>query len=159
MSPIGVTDALDAGANTVCVSGSYPAPGQLVPPLVVPIVSAPIGPPTVLAAGGRNIGPVLYSWKFFTACARISGVKSISSSIVTACRAYAGGLVGNGCVGEYHSPGTSPFGTGRSSIGHTGCPVTRSKTYRKASLDGTATALIGLPLTTMSARIGADDRS
>ena len=27
----------------------------------------------------------------------------------TPCRSNAGGLVGNGCVGEYHSPGTSPF--------------------------------------------------
>ena len=40
----------------------------------------------------------------------------------------AGGFVGNGCVGEYHSPGTSPFSTGRSSIGQIGSPVTRSKT-------------------------------
>ena len=43
-------------------------------------------------------------------------------------RSYAGGLVTNGCVGEYHSPGTSPFSTGRSSIGHNGLPVARSNT-------------------------------
>ena len=35
------------------------------------------------------------------------------------------GLVGNGCVGEYHSPGALPVGTGFSSIGNTGSPVTR----------------------------------
>ena len=29
--------------------------------------------------------------------------------------ASGGGFNGNGCVGEYHSPGTSPLGTGRSS--------------------------------------------
>src|SRR5262245_64273260 len=103
---MGASAALEAGAKTVCVSGSYPAPGQFVPPFSVPIVSAASGPPATLTAGGRNIGPVLYIAKFLSACAFISGVKSISSSGVTACRAYAGGLVGNGCVGEYHSPGT-----------------------------------------------------
>ena len=85
--PIGASAALDAGANTVCVSGSYPAPGQLVPPFSVPTVSPASGPPTTLTAGGVNIGPVLYSRKFLSACSRISGVKSINSSIVTACRA------------------------------------------------------------------------
>ena len=34
------------------------------------------------------------------------------SSIDVPWRSKAGGLVGNGCVGEYHSPGTSPFATG-----------------------------------------------
>ena len=38
-------------------------------------------------------------------------------------RSNGGGLVGKGCVGEYHSRGTVPFSTGRSSIGHTGSPV------------------------------------
>src|SRR5438552_18681419 len=102
---MGVTEAFDAGAKTMWVSGSYPAPGQLVPPLVVPIVSAASGPPALLTAGGRNIGPVLYNWKFFIACARISGVKSINSSTVTAWRAEAGGLLGNGCVGGFQSAG------------------------------------------------------
>jgi len=37
-----------------------------------------------------------------------------------------GRLARNGWVGEYHSPGTSPFATGRSSIGHTGVPLVRS---------------------------------
>ena len=32
------------------------------------------------------------------------------SSSETPWRSKAGGLVGNGCVGAYHSPGTSPFG-------------------------------------------------
>ena len=43
-------------------------------------------------------------------------------------RPYAAGFVGIGCVGAYHSPGTSPFGTGVSTIGHTGSPVSRLKT-------------------------------
>ena len=35
-------------------------------------------------------------------------------------RPYAGGLVGNGCVGDVFSPGTSDCGTGFSSIGQIG---------------------------------------
>src|SRR5882672_12288653 len=43
------------------------------------------------------------------------------SSTVNFCRAKGGGLVGNGCVGQTCSPGTSVLvGTGRSSIGQTG---------------------------------------
>src|SRR5580658_7958924 len=95
-----------------------------------------------------------------TASARISAVKSIKSSgILMKFRAYAGGLVGNGCVGQVFSPGTSDCGTGRSSIDHTGCPVTRSKTYRNDSLLGSATALIALPPTLILARMGAEERS
>src|SRR5262249_12344704 len=70
-----------------------------------------------------------------------------------------GGLLGNGCVGAYHSPGTLPFATGRSSIGHTGLPVTRSNTYRNPCLVGTATAATARPPTEISARIGADEMS
>src|SRR2546430_15090958 len=102
------------------VSGSNDPPGQLVPPPVVPIVIAAIGPSALLTTGGLNIGPFLYIFMFSSACFRSSGVKSIRSPSVTACRAYAGGLVGKGCVGEYHSPGTLPCGTGRSSIGQIG---------------------------------------
>jgi len=58
-----------------------------------------------------------------TAMAR--GVKSIRSSSVIPCRSEAGGFVGNGCVRDALSPGTVADGTGRSSIGHTGLPVTR----------------------------------
>src|ERR1039458_2877332 len=140
-------------------SGSNEAPGQLVPPPSVPMVRAASGPPTLLTTGGRNIGPILYSFTRSSALAWSSGVKSIRLSTVIAWRAYAGGLVGNGCVGEYHSPGTSPCGTGRSSIGQTGFPVTRSKTYRNDSLLGTATALIALPSTVISISSGADERS
>src|SRR5579863_4463248 len=104
----------------MCVSGSYAAPGQLVPPAGEGSTSVASGPPGLLNAGGVYIGPSRYCEAILTASACISGVKSISSSIETPWRAYAGGLVGNGCVGEYHSPGTSPCGTGRSSIGQTG---------------------------------------
>src|SRR5256885_1291891 len=96
--PSKATPAFDAGANTVCVSGSYAAPGQFVPPPVVPIVTAAYGPPGLLKTGGRNIGPMRYDFSCSSACWRSAGVKSISSDSVTACLAYAGGLVGNGCV-------------------------------------------------------------
>ena len=75
------------------------------------------------------------------------------------CRSNAGGRVGNGCVGEYHSPGTSPCGTGRSSIGQTGSPVARSKTNTQPCLVGWATAATRRPPTVMSARIGAHGTS
>ena len=55
-------------------------------------------------------------------------MKSIRSSSVMPCRSNGGGFVGNGCVGDAFSPGTVDAGTGRSSIGHTGLPVTRSST-------------------------------
>jgi hypothetical protein len=55
-------------------------------------------------------------------------VKSTRSSSEIPCRSNAGGLVGNGCVAAVRSPGTSLCGTGRSTIGQIGSPVTRSKT-------------------------------
>src|SRR3954468_15970657 len=143
----------------MCVSGSAPAPGQLVPPAVVAIVNAAIGPSTLLTTPGRNIGPSLYRDTILRASALSSGVKSIRSSTRPDCRAYAGGLVGNGCVGDVFSPGTSDCGTGFSSIGHTGCPVTRSNTYSHPSLLGDATALIALPFTLMSSSSAADELS
>jgi hypothetical protein len=57
-----------------------------------------------------------------------SGVKSIRLASVVPWRSKGGGRVGNGCVGAVHSPATVLGGTGRSSIGHTGAPVLRSKT-------------------------------
>jgi len=49
------------------------------------------------------------------------------SSFLKLVFASAGGFTGNGCVGEYHSPGTLPFGTARSSTPNTGFPVVRSR--------------------------------
>src|SRR4029077_3652768 len=143
----------------MCVSGSAPEPGQLV---AVEATSAPYSGPLALPriGGANGDGSYLYFFRRSSACARSSGVKSMrSSGTLMKLRAYAGGLVGNGCVADSFSPGTSDCGTGRSSIGHTGWPVTRSKTYRKACLPGRATALIALPATLISARIGAEERS
>src|ERR1041385_1104648 len=158
-TPIGVTHALHAYTYTVWVSGSYDPPGQLVPPLAVPIVSVASGPPTLLSEGGVNTGPILYFEISVIASSRSAGVKSIRSSLNTPLRLYAGGLLGIGCVAEYHSPGTVPFSTGFSGIGHTGFPVTRSSTYRNPCLLGCATAFTARPSTLMSARIGADEMS
>src|SRR5712691_1475160 len=141
-------------AYTVCVSGSYAAPGQFVPPAGDGRMSVASGPPALLSTGGVYIGPSLYCDTSFTASARRAGVKSIRSSIDTPWRSYAGGLVGNGCVGAYHSPGTSPLGTGRSSIGHTGSPVRRSSTYVNACLLTCITAFTRRPLTVMSPKTG-----
>src|SRR6266550_9187686 len=102
------------------VSGSNDPPGQFEPPVACGDINVPSGPGHWLTTGGVKIGPSLYFDARVTASARSCGVKSIRSSIVTPWRSNAGGFVGNGCVGEYHSPGTSPFGTGRSSMGHTG---------------------------------------
>ena len=67
--------------------------------------------------------------------------------------------MGNGWVSASSSPGTFDASTGRSSMGHTGSPVTRSKTYSHVCLLGWATALISRPSTVMSTRIGAHGRS
>src|ERR1700761_5335900 len=56
------------------------------------------------------------------------------SSFLKDMRLSGGVLVGNGWVGLYHSPGTSPLGTGRSSTGKAGFPVARSKAYHRPSL-------------------------
>src|SRR5690348_14948345 len=59
-SPMGVRQALQAYAYTVCVSGSYDAPGQFVPPLAVPNVRVASGPSILLSTGGVYTGPILY---------------------------------------------------------------------------------------------------
>ena len=93
-------------------------------------MSVPCLPPgaSLTSDGGVKIGPITNCFASSRACARSSGVKSMRSSSVSPLRENGAGLVGNGCVGAACSPGTVDCGTGRSSIGHTGLPVTRSKT-------------------------------
>ena len=55
------------------------------------------------------------------------------------CTANGGRLRRYGCVGHVASPGTSVCGTGRSSIGKNGLPVTRSNTKMKPCLVACAT--------------------
>src|SRR5689334_15911963 len=86
ISPIGVRQALHADAYTMCVSGSYDPPGQLVPPEAVPSVSVARGPPALLITGGVNTGPNLYFDVMVRAWSRIADVKSIRTSGVTPLR-------------------------------------------------------------------------
>ena len=54
--------------------------------------------------------------------------------------ASGGGATGNGWVGESTSPGAPPCGTGRSSTGMTGAPVSRSSVKSSPCLVGCSTA-------------------
>src|SRR3954470_22338224 len=125
---------LHAWLKKACISGSYAEPGQLTPPLSVPDVSAPIGPSALLTTGGRNAGPRRNRFDASRPAALSSGVKSIRSLSITPLREKAGGLVGNGCVGDVFSPGTSVCGTGRSSIGKIGSAAPRLERKKKACL-------------------------
>ena len=78
---------------------------------------------------------------------------------MTPCRSNGAGLVGKGCVGLVFSPGTFDCGTGRSSIGQIGSPVSRFSTNRNACLVGCASALTVAAVHVMSNRIGAHGRS
>ena len=104
-------------------------------------------------------GPETYPARICQASRRSAGVKSIRSSTETPCCSNGGGLVGEGWVDEYHSPGTLPPGTERSSIGQTGAPVTRSNTQVKPCLLTMATALMSRPATVRSTRLGAAGKS
>src|SRR5687767_7783656 len=75
-------------------------------------------------------------------CSAVTLLCGLMSSFVKDCFTKGGGLVGNGCVGHVCSPGISLCGTGRSSIGQIGSPVTRSKTNRKPFLFASATTSI-----------------
>src|SRR4029077_3968799 len=109
--PAVATEVCDA-TNTVCNSGSNEPPGQFVAAACAPIVNVAIGPSARLTAGGGNIGPRRYLETIRSASARSSGVKLIKSSIDSPVPSYGFGLVGKGCVGEYHSPGVRPLGPG-----------------------------------------------
>src|SRR6201996_4207114 len=74
------------------------------------------------------------------------------SSFLKDMRLSGGVLVGNGWVGLYHSPGTSPLGTGRSSTGKAGLPVTRSNAYHRPLLFTEVTILRFWPPMVTSSR-------
>ena len=118
---------LDDDTNSRPVSTSTAAPCQLAPPPAPGTWMNGVSAPR--STGGEKMGPnrarLLTS---ASASAFRAGVKSMTSSMLMPCRSNGGGFVGNGWVGEYHSPGTLPCGTGRSSMGQTGSPVARSKT-------------------------------
>src|SRR4051812_26407026 len=97
--------------------------------------------------------------RFFSACARSAGVKSIRSFSPTKVREYGGGLVGMGCVGEVFSVGMLVCGTATSGIGQIGCPVMRSNTYSQPCLLGCAISLRGRPSMVASTSNDADELS
>ena len=72
-------------------------------------------------------------------------------------RANGGGAVGNGCVGHTFSPAepASVCGTGRSSIGQIGSPVTRLNTYNHPVFPGWATTSTVRPLCRIVRSFGA----
>src|SRR5215218_2542879 len=78
-------------------------------------------------------------------CCGVMLLCGLMSSLVNICFEKGGGAVGNGCVGQLCSPGISLLGTGRSSIGQIGAPVTRSNTNRKPILPASATTSIVFP--------------
>ena len=109
---------------------------------------------SLTTVGGVKSGPRTKRAAVARACSSRSEVKSIRSSSPTPWCANAGGRVGNGWVDDACSPGTVDGGTGRSSIGHTGSPVARSKTYRNPVLLGCITALMRRPSTVISPSVG-----
>src|SRR3954454_19145031 len=85
------------------------------------------GPPFTPGIEIVSVRPGGVKMPLFWALAKRAVQATFSSGVMKAvyrsfsvmlCRANGGGMVGKGCVGEVHSPGTSDFGTGRSSIGH-----------------------------------------
>src|SRR4029453_5443981 len=105
--------------------------------------------------------PPLLSHRSWQACA-CAGVVSLAATISSFLKSTlesAGGFSGNGCVGEYHSLGTSPLGTGRSSTPKIGLPVVRSRMNIQPVLPTDASAGIVFPLCLMSTRTGGDGMS
>ena len=107
-----------------------------------------------------SYGPPILNFLTISCASRLSsGVKSMRSLSVSPSGSIGSGLVGNGCVGDVQLPGTVVCGTGRSSIGHTGSPVTRLNVKMKPCFVVWMTAGTGLPLTDRFARIGTFGRS
>ena len=137
----------------VPVSGSNAAPPHPAPPMIPGIWMVP------WSDGGVNTGPVRYFCTSANASALICGVTSSTSSSVKPCFANGAGLVGNGCEGQARSPGTSEGATGRSSRGHTGSPVARSKVNTNPCFVTNATASMVRPPGRMVIRLGGAGRS
>ena len=88
-----------------------------------------------------------------------SGVRSMTSSSVRPSGFSGAGQVGNGCVGASCSPGTMDDGTSRSSIGHTGSPVSRLKAKVMPCFVVWMAIGTSCPSTVTSTRIGTLGRS
>src|SRR5215216_2520630 len=90
----------------------------------------------------------------FRHCLRSQGLSPQASSLLSVVGANGCGFVGKGCVGQLWSPGTSDWGTGRSSIGKIGSPVSRLRRKRKPILVACATAGMSLPSLRTVIRLG-----
>ena len=106
---------------------------------------------------GRSNGPLGKMWlesqksvQYFS----ISGVILLMSLRVMLRRPVGPGFTGNGCVGQFSSPGSPLRRTGRSSMPYTASPVTRSKMYAKCNLPVWRTAGITRPFRRTSIKIG-----
>src|SRR4051812_35698204 len=108
--------------------GSKLAPLQVAPPWNPGITNV------LLVPGGVKATRPSYERNRDKASARASGEISVTSASERDWRQNGGGLVGKGCVAAACSPGTFEGGTGRSSIGKTGLPVSRSKRKTKPVL-------------------------
>src|SRR6476659_1909132 len=121
------------------VDGSYAAPPHSDPPIVPGRLKVP------LSEGGVNSPSYRKPLNILTNESRDATEKSERSLSVMSWRQYGFGFKGNGWVGQVSSPGTSEAGTGLSSIGNKGSPVSRSSTYRNPTFDTCATASIVFP--------------
>ena len=128
------------------VSGSNPAPGQLVPPLVLPMLIAPSSFEFGPTGGTYGICSQRNSLRFSSACARSAGVKSIKS-LLGDVRARIRGRLGHkrlrlrGFLTGHVGLRNRPFLDRPDRL----TPVMRSNTYSQLCFDGTATTLRGLP--------------
>src|SRR5262245_49679134 len=125
---------------------------------------APPGLPGICTEPLNDGGVYLPSLREFRICSLIKACSSaerygLTSSTVNLSETNGGGCEGKGCVGEECSPGTSLCGTGRSTIGQIGLPVSRSKTYRNPFLPACATTSTLLPFCLIVVSCGAAAKS
>ena len=107
-----------------CVA-SHATPPQCSPPMLPGTMQA--------AADARRREDAVIAQRAEHAAARVQIRRRRAPEIrlrSICCGTRLAGWSGNGCVGDACSPGTSLAGTGRSSIGNSGLPVSRSKRNR-----------------------------
>ena len=101
-------------------SGSKAALPQFTPPTLPGNASVPLRLGGVKMPSDREA--LTFSWHHWTS-AGVGPQASFAAKPVGTSE-----IVGNGCVGELCSPGTSVWGTARSSTGKSGAPVRRFST-------------------------------
>jgi hypothetical protein len=144
---------LVAFTNSQPVAGSTAAPPHPAPPMTPGMATVPC------SDGGVYSGPRRYGAISCSAACRSAGVNASTSVAVNPCVEKGAGRVGKGCVAAARSPGTSLAGTGRSSMGHNGRPVVRSKAKRNPCLVGATTMSVRRPPCVTVMRLGGAGRS